>query len=230
MNATITSQQAKAILEIGRLFAGSLPEDQQARKASEILNRYCGKRTTWAQEEAILDAAEALSAGVGPVSPQRKAILEIGALYAKSRPGERTWRKANAIFDRHFPGASEEQAWTIFTAADDVSELLQRQMRSGERNAAIDALCATAERAFCNIHETPVTFVTAPQPKDVLFSGLTRLISDVEKAGIKFALVATLQDGTSHYAGNVPREVGDFMMREYLGDCGLPSNASTTVH
>jgi hypothetical protein len=64
----------------------------------------------------------------------------------------------------------------------------------------------------------------------VLSSGLTCLKSDVEKAGIKVALVATLQDGATYYAGNVPREVGDYMLREYLDDCALPANLSTTVH
>jgi hypothetical protein len=79
MKTTITSvsQQAKAILEIGRLFAGSLPEEQQARKASEILDSCC-KSGSLLEEDAILDAAEGVSELLrSAMRPrERKAAIE----------------------------------------------------------------------------------------------------------------------------------------------------------
>ena len=57
---------------------------------------------------------------------QRKAILELGALFAKSRPGELQARKANKILNRYCRGASQVQEEAILTAGEEVSELLRK--------------------------------------------------------------------------------------------------------
>ena len=58
----IQTNRRKAVLELGALFTiparGDRQEELLARKGSQILTRY---RITLAQEQAVLDAAEAVS-------------------------------------------------------------------------------------------------------------------------------------------------------------------------
>lgn len=84
-----------------------------------------------------------MNATITAVRQQRKAAVEIGTLFAKSRPGAFVGRKASNIIDRYCKGASVEQVEVILTVAEGVSEVLQNGgMPTHVRDAAIEALCA----------------------------------------------------------------------------------------
>jgi hypothetical protein len=113
----ITTNQRQAILEIGALFAGSLPEDQQARKASEILDHYCGKRTTWAQEEAILDAAETLSASVGPMTAVEQ-LLDTALLLQEGKSAPNITAEEREFYANLQFGWDEEKGFYLVPDSD----------------------------------------------------------------------------------------------------------------